>query len=1112
MGAAKNRRFNVYKIPVEILLAHAAIEGREPADGAWKFAFRLSSEETYRNEWAQAKADCILCTQLLKTKEERNGAAGQQDRAEEAQEEIWRDLIMINWAEASQLRKKCSYVYWAEKDKLVSISNDQLFFSLFRDGFFVEHGDQKVHYVRFERSANMSRQGVMSYIDERWKADLLERVTLGLCRDNSLDWLTGGISLSKWEAYKGLALSDAHCMDGCGFDVMRVAVIPDKEARTGAFPMGGYYTGAECGEQKPGTCRYGLIFKETEEKANINYFDGQGVIAPALAMAFEAKMYPGEAGSGRRSSFQIRMPFVKGVLHSVDFRTFLAEQGVDRIRDIFGREHAVAELDIILTKSQFKAYPWFKAMFGAAAWEEYQRRFRVYGHELFVTKANTLADERGGADFLNYQVIHSLGLSAAEFEELAEGSMAELARIKNDPKFGFDYICQQERPAGDETDAGYGAMARALKKDPTLLLTARFRAELQHYADMRKKDIQRGRLETKGSVRVFAGDLMMFLNHLLDQRMDAARAVRYEEPLATDAFYAPAFSGEADQCYGIFRNPHMARNEHAYMRHHVAAPGSARARFLGHLEGVLMVNPESMAAERMAGADYDGDLVNVVQDAVYARALKRRQSREDTALIVIPSPGTVTVDKTTKDLVKREYNLLQNQIGSKVGQYSYMAFCKAADAYGYAEGSADPEQAERAARARELIRDFTVQVGLEIDSVKSGRKPVISDDLWVSGFDYEPFLKSEKEENYEAVAEYKKWTQDLRQEGYEEFLVNHEREVKCNMNLLPLYVNQVAEERRKISAGEYAYIPELYPQLRAHFDTDVMVGGREVKADMKAALYAMDVLRRTWSAYRQEKARRKRYHKFETRMTKEQKKVREKMMDILFLQYEPEDAFFAMEQIEEWLTPTCFGCFGRKNLRGVLKTVKSSRFGMTISRARRGEKLWELLAPLQPRMQDGDERERFEAVFTNFDGRGAGLLTLALQFAACAPELPKEAGAEEAPEPIVVTDMSEETYQMRVEQGDDAWLQAYYGQILPHPSRREFLPRVKEEALRICERYHPEAAGDAAALEKLRMNYCLRLSADSSRKFLWAVCGDELERYVRPCIVPGINEEEGEES
>lgn len=54
------------------------------------------------------------------------------------------------------------------------------------------------------------------------------------------------------------------------------------------------------------------------------------------------------------TSFQIRMPYVKGMLHQVDFKDFLRRTGTQVIQDIWGKNHSVSDVDIILTRSMFK--------------------------------------------------------------------------------------------------------------------------------------------------------------------------------------------------------------------------------------------------------------------------------------------------------------------------------------------------------------------------------------------------------------------------------------------------------------------------------------------------------------------------------------------------------------------------------------------------------------------------------------------------------------------------------------------------------------------------------------------------------------------------------------
>ena len=59
-------------------------------------------------------------------------------------------------------------------------------------------------------------------------------------------------------------------------------------------------------------------------------------------------------------SFQIRLPYIKGVVHTVDFHALFAELGVTEITDLFGVRHPVEQVDMILTRSMCKGLGWMK--------------------------------------------------------------------------------------------------------------------------------------------------------------------------------------------------------------------------------------------------------------------------------------------------------------------------------------------------------------------------------------------------------------------------------------------------------------------------------------------------------------------------------------------------------------------------------------------------------------------------------------------------------------------------------------------------------------------------------------------------------------------------------
>ena len=52
------------------------------------------------------------------------------------------------------------------------------------------------------------------------------------------------------------------------------------------------------------------------------------------------------------------MPYIKGMVHEVDFPTMMQEVGITFIKDLWGNPHPVNEIKLILTKSQFKGLGW----------------------------------------------------------------------------------------------------------------------------------------------------------------------------------------------------------------------------------------------------------------------------------------------------------------------------------------------------------------------------------------------------------------------------------------------------------------------------------------------------------------------------------------------------------------------------------------------------------------------------------------------------------------------------------------------------------------------------------------------------------------------------------
>lgn len=95
--------------------------------------------------------------------------------------------------------------------------------SLFRpEGVTLDLGSGSHAYIAFERSASMSRKGVLSFI----RADYREAVT----RRIMMDLTVGMCQLSKLYAYNGLMMSSGMRMDGIEIDKAHRVIVVDNHA------------------------------------------------------------------------------------------------------------------------------------------------------------------------------------------------------------------------------------------------------------------------------------------------------------------------------------------------------------------------------------------------------------------------------------------------------------------------------------------------------------------------------------------------------------------------------------------------------------------------------------------------------------------------------------------------------------------------------------------------------------------------------------------------------------------------------------------------------------------------------------------------------------------
>ena len=263
---------------------------------------------------------------------------------------------------------------------------------LFRpEGVTLDLGDGPRQYAAFERSNSMSRMGRLSFI----RADLWETVR----RRIMLDLELGRCQLSKLYAYNGLMLSTGARVEGIEIDRPHRVIVVDNHALQRSARV---ITVEDVGGTDS-VRRYQRV--ERVEDFSVTEFDGEGLISKEYAARLN------KALGGRHTSFQIRLPFVKGMLHQVDFHDFFRSAGTTHLTDLWGVNHPVAKVDVILTKSMFKGYGWLTE--NGKSWEDYWAAFRKYRHALYVT--NVSKERPQGFTQLNYQFLTTLSMTGEEF-------------------------------------------------------------------------------------------------------------------------------------------------------------------------------------------------------------------------------------------------------------------------------------------------------------------------------------------------------------------------------------------------------------------------------------------------------------------------------------------------------------------------------------------------------------------------------------------------------------------------------------------------------------------------------------------------------------------------
>ncbi len=441
---------------------------------------------------------------------------------------------------------------------------------------------------------------------------------------------------------------------------------------------------------------------------DLNLFDGEGLISKEFAEEIRNELCNvlGNEKYKNSNSFQLRLPYVKGMVHCVDVKKFFKSKNIECIEHVEfkdDREYKADKIKLILTESQFKASS-FMEHSSIKNMANYINKINEYDYPIGIIDCDK---EEKYKCSLEYQFISTLPFSIKDIAKLYDNTKWNINNA-----CGADNVIEQLKY--DDKAANEYKICK-LSKD-FYCATKKFKVRKSNIYNSLKNKARFCKFDVMGSRRYLSGDLLELLYHVAYNDYNEFDDSKW---LYKNQYYMPSKKSK-DNIAVFLRSPHYSRNEIAALKRRPVDLNEEREEYFSHLTGVVMINPRSLAAERLGGADYDGDTVLVVNDNIIVNAvLNKIISRNNGLFSYSYLPCKIPSLKGKK----KNYNnyedrleCFQNTFDSNVGKLSNHGFKRATQIYGKENSNENDHN---------VIAEYTILNGLEIDSAKSGKKPDI---------------------------------------------------------------------------------------------------------------------------------------------------------------------------------------------------------------------------------------------------------------------------------------------------------------------------------------------------------------------------------------------------
>ena len=526
------------------------------------------------------------------------------------------------------------------------------------------------HYVRFMVGSGQMRRNTVTFINEELFDYMQERLMCGLSGKIKT------INLAKLSAYFALSFSSVLWVRE-----PRVCVIKDFDTVIPNQRLNWINKGED-----------GNTVTQIYKDIKLNSADGQGLISPEMAKLWAEDMHLNYVPC----SFVVRTAFVKGNLVPFDFKEYAKEHGVTTIKDRYGTEYNVEDIDVLLSESQFKMAKYY------SSWEGYLSYHKAYNLKWGVARYNKEFDDE--YVLTNYQYIQVLNLSKEDVDGLISYTTNWIKNIcSGNLEYALTYNVGVKNPAlnVDSIINSCGStFTKAIIKNPEMLKDGFVQRKIYNSIKESIRQAKIGRIWVKGNYSFMISDPVAQCRSALG--------------LSPDGLLP------ANHVYGNFWNERGISGEVCLLRSPLTHYSEVNVQELSNTEEMqkwykyiysgIIYNIYDISVVKHADSDFDGDICMATDNPYFLKGAKREELP-----IMYDKEAVPTQKITLPNQVRCDIKGLDTKVG-QITNYSTSMLAMLP----LFKGEKQQDQKQEIETRLKLLRELQ---GAEIDKIKGTAPP-----------------------------------------------------------------------------------------------------------------------------------------------------------------------------------------------------------------------------------------------------------------------------------------------------------------------------------------------------------------------------------------------------